>query len=168
MPWLTGAPDRHCSGWRGGHFLGLHGRRGKGDGVRVPSRQDTGDLREAGASAPAEACLSEIRLLSNGKPLALQPPRGVSGRIQASSVLEPADSYHPGLLFDGRLDYGWAEGTAGTGAGESLTLTLDEPIEAVGLLLWNGYQRSTDHFRRTRARVGSRCPWMAGRPSRSR
>ncbi|WP_224242077.1 discoidin domain-containing protein [Hyalangium gracile] len=97
---------------------------------------------------PAEACLSELRLIMDGRPLALKPPRSVPGRVQATSVLEPADSYHPGLLFDGRPEYGWAEGASGPGAGQSLTLTLEEPIELVALELWNGYQRTEDHFRK--------------------
>ncbi len=98
--------------------------------------------------APAGTCLAEARLLQAGGPLALQAPRMVKGRIQASSVLAPADAYHPGYLFDGRPDFGWVEGAKGTGAGESLTLTLDAPLELVGLELWNGYQRSEDHFQK--------------------
>ncbi len=105
------------------------------------------------APAPAQACLGEIRLLSEGKPLSVKAPRLVPGRIQASSVLEPADAYHPSFLFDGRTDFGWAKGAKGTGAGESLTLTLEAPVELVGLELWNGYQRSEDHFRKN-ARAG--------------
>jgi hypothetical protein len=106
-------------------------------------------------STPDQVCVGEIQLLdSAGKRLDLKPPRAVKGRIQASSVLAPADAYHPGFLFDGRTDFGWVEGGKGTGAGESITLTLEAPLELVAIELWNGYQRSIDHFRKN-ARAGS-------------
>jgi hypothetical protein len=103
--------------------------------------------------SPAEACLGEFRLLTKEAPLKVQPPRTVRGRVDASSVLQPGRSYDPNFLFDGRLEYGWAEGAKGTGAGESLTLSLEDPIELVALQLWNGYQRTEDHFRKN-ARAG--------------
>lgn len=95
-----------------------------------------------------KACLGEVKLLQGGKPAAVKAPRTVAGRIEASSVLKPADAYHPGYLFDGRLDFGWVEGAKSTGAGESLTLTLEAPVELTALELWNGYQRSEDHFQK--------------------
>jgi hypothetical protein len=95
-----------------------------------------------------KACLGEVKLLRGGKALAVKAPRTVAGRIEASSVLTPADAYHPGFLFDGRLDFGWAEGSKGPGTGESFTLTLEAPVELVALELWNGYQRSDDHFQK--------------------
>jgi len=100
-------------------------------------------------SATADkACLGELRLLLKGEPVAITPPRQVPGSIKASSVLAPADAFHPGFLFDSRLDFGWAEGDKGPGTGQSFTLTLDAPVELVALELWNGYQRSDDHFRK--------------------
>lgn len=105
------------------------------------------------APAPQQVCLGEVRLLQGDKPLDVKPPRAVKGTVQASSVLAPADAYHPGFLFDGRTDFGWVEGAKGTGQGESITLTLAEPVELVALELWNGYQRSEDHFRKN-ARAG--------------
>ncbi|PTL80902.1 hypothetical protein [Vitiosangium sp. GDMCC 1.1324] len=96
----------------------------------------------------AKACLGEIVLLQGGKPQPVKAPRMVSGRVEASSVLTPADAYHPGFLFDSRLDFGWAEGSKGPGTGESFTLTLDAPVEITALELWNGYQRSDDHFQK--------------------
>ncbi|WP_257450295.1 NADase-type glycan-binding domain-containing protein [Archangium lipolyticum] len=100
------------------------------------------------STGSAKACLGEVTLLQGGKPLAVNAPRTVAGRIEASSVLSPADAYHPGFLFDGRLDFGWAEGSKGPGTGESFTLTLESPMEVVALELWNGYQRSADHFQK--------------------
>ncbi|MFL5354883.1 NADase-type glycan-binding domain-containing protein [Archangium sp.] len=102
-------------------------------------------LQSAGG---AKACLGEVTLLQGGKPQTVKAPRTVAGRIEASSVLTPADAYAPGFLFDGRLDFGWAEGSKGPGTGESFTLTLEAPVELTALELWNGYQRSEDHFQK--------------------
>lgn len=117
-------------------------------------------LREEGSEAPMSAvrsvflrldmhpaCLAEVRLLGPGnQDLGVLAPRRVPGKISASSVLSPADAYHPAFLFDQRTDFGWVEGAKGTGAGQSITLTLDTPATLTGLELWNGYQRSKDHF----------------------
>lgn len=94
------------------------------------------------------ACLGELRLRNAGGVVAVAPPRRVAGRLEASSVLAPAEAYQPGYLFDGRTDFGWVEGAKGPGVGESLTLTLEQPVELVALELWNGYQRSVDHYRK--------------------
>ncbi len=102
-------------------------------------------VRVLGSDGPVEVC--EIALtLPPENPQAVKPPRAVSATIQASSVLEPADAYHPGYLFDGRTDFGWVEGADGLGVGESLTVQFAAPVQVTGLDLWNGYQRSADHF----------------------
>jgi hypothetical protein len=93
-----------------------------------------------------DACLGELTVASNGSPLDLQPPRAIGGSVKASSTLDPADAYHPSYLFDARTDFGWVEGVDGLGVGETLTLTLDQELELFALELWNGYQRSPDHF----------------------
>jgi len=100
-------------------------------------------------SAPTgKVCLGDMRLLHKGEPVAITPPRQVPGSIVASSVLAPEDAFRASFLFDNRLDFGWAEGAKGPGKGQSFTLTLEEPVELVALELWNGYQRSDDHFRK--------------------
>ncbi|MCB9761708.1 MAG: hypothetical protein H6739_17825 [Alphaproteobacteria bacterium] len=93
-----------------------------------------------------KACLAEVEVATPDGPLDLAPPRAVTGRVSASSTLEPADAYHPAYLFDSRTDFGWVEGADGLGIGESLTLTLDAPVTIGWIELWNGYQRSPDHF----------------------
>ncbi|MEW5743499.1 MAG: hypothetical protein AB1938_31600 [Myxococcota bacterium] len=95
--------------------------------------------------AGAGACLAEVTL-EDDKPVALRAPRTIKARAAPSSVLEPADAYHPGYLFDGRLDFGWVEGAKGPGVGESMTITFEQPVTVTALELWNGYQRSDDHF----------------------
>jgi hypothetical protein len=97
-------------------------------------------------SAESPPCIDAIKVLRDGAQIPLAPPRTVAGKVSASSVLAPADAYHPGYLFDGRIDFGWAEGAPGPGAGESVTVAFEKPTEVAGLELWNGYQRSSDHF----------------------
>ncbi len=99
-----------------------------------------------------EICVSEIAF-EGESPIELLLPRTLPGVVEASSTLEPEQAYHPDFLFDGRLDRGWVEGATGHGAGEIVTILLDRPIQLVGLELWNGYQRSPEHFdKNSRAR----------------
>ncbi len=95
-----------------------------------------------------KVCVGELLLSAKGERLAVKPPRTVKATVTASSTLEPADAYHVGYLSDGRTDFGWVEGVKGNGEGESVTVTLEQPVELVGLELWNGYQRSADHFKK--------------------
>jgi len=92
-------------------------------------------------------CIGEVAFLMGETPLALRPPRSVPGRVTASSTLAPVDAYHPSYLFDGRLDFGW-EGAKGIGQGEWVGVHLDRRAEVSALEIWNGYQRSEDHFRK--------------------
>ena len=93
------------------------------------------------------ACLAEVSFVGD-KPLDVRAPRSLAATAKASSVLAPADAYHPGYLFDGRLDFGWVEGVKGPGLGESMTLTFAAPVTLTAVELWNGYQRSDDHFKK--------------------
>lgn len=89
-------------------------------------------------------CIAEVNFKGLGGNV--KPPRTVHGKVSVSSVLTPADAYHPGFLFDGRLDFGWVEGSKGTGEGEWMSVKLDAPATVSALEIWNGYQRSRDHF----------------------
>lgn len=93
------------------------------------------------------ACLAEVSFEAD-KPLQVRAPRSLAATAKASSVLAPADAYHPGYLFDGRLDFGWVEGVKGPGIGESMTLTFAAPVTLTAIEVWNGYQRSEDHFKK--------------------
>jgi len=93
-------------------------------------------------------CLAEVTFWRHGQRLDVRAPRSVPGKITASSILTPKDAYHPAYLFDGRLDFGWVEGVDGPGVGESVTVAFDQPVTVNAIDLWNGYQRSTDHFKK--------------------
>jgi hypothetical protein len=100
------------------------------------------------------AAVAELRFYRKGVPVLVVPPRSAVAKVTASSSLEPAEAYSAAFLFDGRRDFGWAEGSRGTGVGESLTFTFPSRVVITALRIWNGYQRSPTHFR-ANARVRS-------------
>ena len=80
-------------------------------------------------------------------PLQIVPIGTVGGFVEASSSLEPVESYCPDFLFDSRPAFGWADGNDNrTGEGESLTFFFDEPQRIEKIKIWNGYHRSGEHF----------------------
>ncbi len=94
-------------------------------------------------------CLAGVEFARGGAAVPVRPPRAVPGSVTASSTLAPIDAYLPSYLFDGRLDFGWVAGAPKTaGVGESVTVRLEQPSEVAALELWNGYQRSPDHFKK--------------------
>ena len=97
--------------------------------------------------AEVGACMGAVRFLDEGeKDLGVLPPRKVGVQVNASSTLSPANAYHTQYLVDARTDFGWVEGAKGLGVGEELSLSLDEATTVHGIRIWNGYQRSEDHF----------------------
>lgn len=94
------------------------------------------------------SCLADVVFKAGDATVPVSAPRTLDVAVQASSVLAPADAYHPGYLFDGRPDFGWVEGAKGPGVGESMTLTFPAPVTLTALEVWNGYQRSDDHFKK--------------------
>jgi|GEM_PF-3272808 len=86
--------------------------------------------------APGAVCLAEVSASGPQGALALAPPARVPGRVAASSVQEPAVAWAPRKAFDGRLDTAWV--SAERAAGETLWLTLDDPVDIVGVELWLG------------------------------
>lgn len=82
-----------------------------------------------------------------GESLRLMPPKRVFGSLSASSSLEPALAYSPANLFDARKEFVWAEGNkTGSGEGEMLQFEFGEPVSISAIQIWNGYQRSDEHF----------------------
>ncbi len=96
----------------------------------------------------ADVCLFGVVFDHENKPLDIKPPLSVPGTVTVSSTLDPAEAYHKSYLFDKRLDFGWVEGAKGLGIGESIQVNFSEPQRIEGIEIWNGYQRSNDHFRK--------------------
>jgi hypothetical protein len=102
--------------------------------------------------ASGSGCVAEL-MFTGDSPMAFSAPERRPGLVEASSTLEPEAPYLVDFLFDSRLDFGWVEGADGDGLGEMVTVTLEEPIQLAGIQVWNGYQRSPDHYaRNARAR----------------
>lgn len=117
-------------------------------GAEVRIGQQVSSLFVKVKSADGPVCLKGLKASAQGKDLRLGPPRSAAAKISASSTLEPADAYHASYLVDGRTDFGWVEGAADLGIGESITIDLDRVTRVQALELWNGYQRSPDHFKK--------------------
>ncbi len=101
-------------------------------------------------SFPANAFIGikEIKVFNDkGEDLRVVPPVRVRGVVTASSTLAPAPAYSPANLFDARKEFVWAEGNpASSGEGEVLTFEFAEAVNITAVQIWNGYQRSDDHF----------------------
>jgi hypothetical protein len=75
-------------------------------------------------------------------------PVAVTGSVTASSVLAPEVAYQPANLFDSRYDFAWStNGQTTQGKGEFVEIKFDQPQELAGMIVWNGYQRSSEHFK---------------------
>lgn len=74
-------------------------------------------------------------------------PKIVKGQINASTVLAPETVYGANHLIDARTQTAWVEGSTGLAKGEFITITLAQSIGVSGLWLWNGFQRSKEHFK---------------------
>lgn len=91
--------------------------------------------------------ISELKMVNDkGITLLLVPPRGIKGTVTASSTLAPEAAYSAANLFDSRKEFVWVEGAASSGEEEILNFEFNESIEITAIQIWNGYQRSEDHF----------------------
>jgi hypothetical protein len=92
--------------------------------------------------------LYSIQFYLKGNRLDLVLPVVVTASVDATSVLEPKVAYQPANLFDSRYDYAWStNGKTTTGKGESVDVKFNQPQNLAGMIIWNGYQRSEEHFR---------------------
>lgn len=75
-------------------------------------------------------------------------PRPVPATASATSILSPDTAYQPANLVDSRYDIAWStDGKKNDGRGESVTFYFTKPFSISGLMVWNGYQRSNEHFK---------------------
>ena len=92
--------------------------------------------------------LHAIRFYKQGKILEVGLPVVVPASVTATSVLEPILAYQPANLFDSRYDFAWStNGKTTSGKGESVELKFGQAQNLSGLIVWNGYQRSEEHFK---------------------
>jgi D-alanyl-D-alanine dipeptidase len=101
------------------------------------------------SAASQTASISDIELYgSNGELLKVRPLHLESGRAIPSSTLAPVEAYSADYLFDSRNEFGWAEGVAGSGEGQTIKFSFDRDVRIEKIKIWNGYQRSQSHFER--------------------
>lgn len=75
-------------------------------------------------------------------------PHPVPATASATSILSPDTAYQPANLTDSRYDIAWStDGKKNDGRGESVTFDFSKPMSISGLMVWNGYQRSDEHFK---------------------
>lgn len=96
------------------------------------------------ASGRPGLCVAEVEAGHREVAWQLRPPRRVEGTIRASSVRLPPLAYHPWYLLDQRPDFAWVEGKTGNGVGETVALTLADPLALAAVELWSGDQRSLE------------------------
>ncbi len=108
------------------------------------------DMKTVLRSFPADASIRirGIQLWNDkNEIIRLQAPRQVEGSVTASSTLSPASAYGAANLFDGRKEFVWVEGNAATaGENETLRFTSSSALNLNAIQIWNGYQRSDEHF----------------------
>lgn len=108
------------------------------------------DMEIEGEIFPRNASFALSRLeLRDPQGDLIQPiaPARVPASISASSTLQPVSAFSPARLFDGRKEFAWAEGnSANSGEGESISIAFKKPTRVSALRIWNGYQRSNEHF----------------------
>ncbi|KXX69647.1 hypothetical protein [Flammeovirga sp. SJP92] len=91
--------------------------------------------------------VSEIELLDeNENPYAINTPKLIKGQVKASSALTPEIAYSPNNLVDGQKENAWSEAVKGLGVGQKINFSLEEEVQVKQLKIWNGYQRSKEHF----------------------
>ncbi len=92
--------------------------------------------------------ISDIKILGKGKKeFRIVPPREVKAKVVASSTLKPFLAYNTSKLFDTRKEFAWVEGADGFGAGQQINFSLEDAVEIDEMKLWNGYQRSPNHYK---------------------
>lgn len=111
--------------------------RPAGDGAQKASIKAIRFYGKDGTNVDAEPTLLAVTL-----------PKTVKSSVQASSVLEPTSAYGPEHLFDSQYDFAWStNGKITQGTNETIAVTFAEKQSIAGILIWNGYQRSDEHFK---------------------
>ncbi|MBL7783298.1 MAG: hypothetical protein JNM22_18855 [Saprospiraceae bacterium] len=108
------------------------------------------DVKTTISQFPADASIRVLGLQcwdDKGQELRLVAPEQISGKISASSTLAPASAFGSANLFDSRKEFAWVEGNAtSSGENETLRFEFDRDVHITALEIWNGYQRSAEHF----------------------
>lgn len=113
------------------------------------SRETINDVEIDTYPDDAAVAISEIVLRDDkGQTMRIVPPKMIKGTAIASSTLNPEAAYSTANLFDGRKEFAWVEGNSATaGVGEVIKFSINDPSVTISAIqIWNGYQRSDEHF----------------------
>lgn len=74
-------------------------------------------------------------------------PVSVKADVSATSTLSPFFAYDVSHLFDSQMDMAWStDGKKTDGLGQKISLKFERECEIGGVMVWNGYQRSSTHY----------------------
>ncbi|MGJ4786830.1 discoidin domain-containing protein [Leptospira koniambonensis] len=127
---------------------GYQGRAKCGEKFKIGSLVHSLYVEPVLSDASQSIELDEIEFYKNDKKATVLFPIGIDGKVTASSVTEPKEGYPAYNLFDGAKEFGWVEGKPDDGLGEYVQIDLEKEITLSGLEIYNGYQRSDEHFRK--------------------
>ena len=108
------------------------------------------ELKTVVRTYPADASI-RIRSLQlwndKNEEVRIVAPQQIPGTVKASSVLKNAPAFSAENLFDSRKEFAWVEGnSASAGENETLHFEFEQPVHITGMQIWDGYQRSDEHF----------------------
>lgn len=108
------------------------------------------DMKTVIRTFPANASIRvrSIKLWNDkNEEVRLVGPLQQKGGISASTTLQPESAFNAANLFDGRKEFAWVEGNNATsGENEMLRFEFDSEVRLTTIQVWNGYQRSDEHF----------------------
>lgn len=82
-----------------------------------------------------------------GTPIKVGLPIAVDVDVAADSTLSPVFAYDVSHLFDSQPDMAWStDGKITDGIGQKIKFKFETNQSIKGLMIWNGYQRSSTHF----------------------
>jgi hypothetical protein len=113
------------------------------------SQETVNEVKIATYPPTASAGIADVVLRNDkGEALRILLPKVLKGAALASSTLNPEAAYSTSNLFDGRKEFCWVEGNpANSGEGESIQFRFQDPTVVItAIQIWNGYQRSDEHF----------------------
>jgi len=136
----------------GDNVSSLYIRLGERADKKEVEQNESGDEYEHSFSQeyyPVDKCvgISEVEFFQkDGTHINIVSPRKINCSVSASSVLDLKQAYSPVNLIDGKTEFGWAEGNAGSGVAEWVQFSFEENVSITKFKLWNGYQRSESHY----------------------
>jgi hypothetical protein len=119
-----------------------------GQEASTERKEENKTIKIASFPSTASISLKQINLYNaQGEALNIVAPKAVKGAFFSNSTLAPESAYSGANLFDSRKEFVWVEGNkTSLGEGESMAFAFESPVNITALQIWNGYQRSDNHY----------------------